>query len=149
MGKLGHIQGNIDKVLILLLGIILAILPFSSLSDFYIHMANLIFINTILAISWNILARIGLISFGHGGFLAIGAYISTILITKQGAPYWCGFLAGGIGAGIVALLTGVIVLRLRGVYFVLATGAFNELVRLIVFQWKDITGKRYSRNSSI
>ena len=80
----------------------------------------------------------GLFSFGHAGFMAIGAYIGTWISGSPastpaglGLPFIFSILGGGIAAGLVSYLIGRITLKLKGDYFCIATLGFGEAIRLI------------------
>jgi len=94
-----------------------------------------------LAQCWNIVwGYAGLLSFGHAAFLGIGAYVSTLLFLNYGLTPWIGMFVGGVAAISLALLIGYPTLRLRGVYFALATIAVAEMVRLLTLKLDFITG---------
>jgi len=94
---------------------------------------------SILAMGWVLLLRVGQFSLGQAAFLAIGSYTSSLLAIKLGISPWLGILAGGVLSAIVALGVGVIVLRLRGLYFAVVTLAFAEIVRLLITNWDELT----------
>src|SRR5947209_13906966 len=95
-------------------------------------------INCLMGISLYIPMTAGLISLGQGGFMAIGAYACAVL-TKQGAPFVVA-LAGGAGlAAIAGLFVGAPALRIRGIYVMILTLGFGEIVR-VFFANFEITG---------
>lgn len=63
----------------------------------------------------------GELSLGHGAFLGLGAYSSTLLFTRGHISPWLGMLVGAALASFVALVIGVIAIRLRGPYFAIVT----------------------------
>jgi branched-chain amino acid transport system permease protein len=71
----------------------------------------------------------GLFSFGHAGFIAIGAYASAVMTKLLGLPFEVGIATGMIVAVCVAYLLGAMTLKLKGDYFCLATIAFGEIIR--------------------
>lgn len=73
---------------------------------------------------------IGRINIGQGAFALIGAYVSAILVTKAGISFWLTLPVAGLFAGFVAILIGLPILRLRGVYFAMITLVLTEVVRL-------------------
>ncbi|MCY4136671.1 MAG: branched-chain amino acid ABC transporter permease [Rhodobacteraceae bacterium] len=73
---------------------------------------------------------IGRINIGQGAFALIGAYVSAILVTKAGMSFWISLPIAGLFAGLVAILIGLPILRLRGVYFAMITLVLTEVVRL-------------------
>lgn len=102
---------------------------------------TLIMIVSIGAIGLNIVSgTAGLISLGHAGFLAIGAYTAGILITN----YHWGILPSIVASAIVAasssLLVGVPSLRLKGLYLAITTLAFSIIVTQLIPEWDVLTG---------
>ena len=61
-------------------------------------------------------AYINVINFGFAGFVGLGAYTSALLVIELGVSPWLGFVGGTVAAGIVGFLTGILTLRLRGIY---------------------------------
>ncbi len=59
---------------------------------------------------------INIVNFGFAAFVGLGAYTSTLLAVKMHAPVFFGMLAGGFAAGVTGFLTGVLTLRLRGIF---------------------------------
>ena len=122
------------------LAVVLLGWPLVVVRDFYVHVANLILIYVIGAVSLNLLMRAGLLSFAHAAFMAIGAYTSTLLMMRLNVPFLPALVASGIVPGLVALGIGPILLRLTGVYFVLVTFSLGEIVRLLIVNWISFTG---------
>lgn len=73
----------------------------------------------------------GLFSFGHAGFMAIGAYISVMLTMKFSCPFILAILVGGLVALIMSLVIGKLTLNLTGDYFCIVTLGFGEAIRLV------------------
>lgn len=82
----------------------------------------------------------GLFSFGHGGFMAIGAYVSALTIKMLHVPFPVGLMLGTAAAALIGIFIGYPSLRLKGDYFVIATLGFGEAVRLIIENLPSITG---------
>lgn len=100
-------------------------------------------INLVAVLGLSILTGFtGLFSFGHAGFMAIGAYVSAIVTARLHQPFILGFLAAGLAAGIVSLGLGRLTLKLKGDYFCIATMGFGEAVRLILNNWNWVGGAR-------
>jgi branched-chain amino acid transport system permease protein len=112
--------------------LVLALVPvFASLTDqsFYLDLVNRLMILAIAALSLNlILGHGGMISFGHAAYLGIGAYCVGIPAYYDIYSGWVHFpLAIGASA-LFALLTGAICLRTTGVYFIMITMAFAQMM---------------------
>ncbi|RJR47669.1 MAG: branched-chain amino acid ABC transporter permease [Deltaproteobacteria bacterium] len=94
-----------------------------------------------LASSLNILlGYTGYVSFGHIVFFGLGGYTGFFLISEMGWPLYPAALAGGALSGVIALLVGLAVLRLRGAYFALATIGINEAARAFVSNFGPFGG---------
>ncbi|HXH84430.1 MAG TPA: branched-chain amino acid ABC transporter permease [Candidatus Tectomicrobia bacterium] len=87
-------------------------------------------INLILALSLYFPLSAGQLSLGQGGFMAIGAYASSWLTAAQGWPWPLAFAVATAAAAAVGALVGLPALRVRGIYLVLLTMAFGEIVRV-------------------
>ena len=75
-----------------------------------------------LATSWNVLGGYtGYVNFGTAAFFATGAYTTLALILSVKAALPVQILAGGLAAGLLGLGIGYMTLRLRGVFFSIAT----------------------------
>lgn len=88
----------------------------------------------VLALSWDILGRTGQLSLAHAAFYGAGAYTVAILPRAAEVPLWLGIPVGGLVAAALALLLGSVTLRLKGIYFAIATLAFTEVLRAVVHQ---------------
>jgi branched-chain amino acid transport system permease protein len=96
------------------------------------HLIDLIGVNMMLALSIYITLSCGMLSLSNAASMGIGAYTAALLTTNQGWPLWPAVLAGATAAGIVALLLGLPILRLQGVFLAIATIGFGEVVRVII-----------------
>jgi branched-chain amino acid transport system permease protein len=82
----------------------------------------------------------GQLSLGHGAFLGLGQYTSTLLFTKLDISPWIGMMAGGLTAMLLALLVGLLALRLKGPFFALATIALTAIMEILAVKFDNITG---------
>lgn len=111
--------------------------------DYIQGIAVLIGINLIAVLGLCVLTGFtGLFSFGHGGFMAIGAYISAIVTAKLNLPFPVAILAGGISAGLISIFIGQLTLKLKGDYFCIATMGFGEAIRIILNNTNYVGGAR-------
>jgi branched-chain amino acid transport system permease protein len=91
---------------------------------------------TIMAVAWNILGGFtGYVNFGSAGFFAIGAYTSVALAQAIEPPMIVPLLVAALLGGLVGLGTGYLTLRLRGVYFAIATLAMAIVFETFVNNW--------------
>jgi branched-chain amino acid transport system permease protein len=74
----------------------------------------------------------GLVNFGYAGFIAAGAYGSALASFHYGITPWLGLLIGGACGALLGLFTGLITLRLRGLYLGLTTWFVAEAVRFTI-----------------
>jgi branched-chain amino acid transport system permease protein len=98
----------------------------------------------VLGTAWNILGGYtGYVNFGVTAFFAIGAY-STVLLHKliPAMPLPAMILIGSTLAGLVGLGTGYLTLRLRGVFFSIATLALAVVVQTLITNWDFVGGAR-------
>lgn len=96
----------------------------------YGSILNFIGINSLLALSLYVTLSAGQLSLGNAAFAGIGGYTAGILSMKLGASFVTSLAAGALLAGLIAVILGLPVLRLRGVFLAMATLAFGEVVRI-------------------
>jgi branched-chain amino acid transport system permease protein len=111
----------------------------SQLYAIYGSVINFIGISALLALSLNVTLSAGMLSLGNAAFAAIGGYTAGILSVYFKLPYPVCLVSGACTAGLVGLIIGLPVLRLRGVFLAMATLAFGEVVRLAAVNL-NITG---------
>ena len=97
--------------------------------DFYFTLTSVALLAIASAGVW-LTFYIGRINIGQGAFALIGAYVSAILVVKAGVTFWVSLPAAGLFAAIVAVLVGMPILRLRGVYFAMITLVLTQVVTL-------------------
>ncbi len=108
---------------------------------YYTHLAITILIFSIFASSLNLmLGYTGLVSIAHAAFAAIGAYTSGILTLRYGVPFWLALPAAGASTGLIALILGPPSFRMRGIYYIISTIAFQLIVTEVVEGWYTVTG---------
>jgi branched-chain amino acid transport system permease protein len=119
---------------------ILLLLPLM-LPQFYIYILAVIFVTSILAMSLNlVVGHGGLYQFHHGVFYGIGAYTFALILTKTPLPFFVGFIAGPVFAGIIGLLIGLFCVRLTKLYFGMLQISLGSLIWAVAFRWYDLTG---------
>ena len=114
----------------------LLILPFLA-SNYWLHVATVVLMNITYTVALCAVLRMGYLSLGHAGFIALGAYTSVVLSVRFGVSPWLGIIAAALMCGATAWALGSLTLRLRGIYFSLAVFAFGEIVVAIAraFDW--------------
>jgi len=118
----------------------LFLLPVLIKDQFYLDTLILIFLWAALGGAWNIVGGYaGQLSIGHGVFFGIGAYTTSLLFINLEVNPWLGTLIGASGSALLALLIGMISIRLKGPFFALATMAIVEVAHLSVLNWRSLT----------
>jgi ABC-type branched-subunit amino acid transport system ATPase component/ABC-type branched-subunit amino acid transport system permease subunit len=87
-----------------------------------------------------ILGQAGQFSFGHAAFYGIGAYTTGLLALKAHVPTFAAWVAGAAAAGLVALIVGRPVLKLKYFYLALATIGLGQIFLVLVNQSRGLTG---------
>jgi branched-chain amino acid transport system permease protein len=126
-------------------GVFLAVaasLPWIGLAaDRYLmFLANVMLMFMTLALSWDVVARTGQLSLAHGAFFGLGAYSVAIAFRLWAVPPIAGLAIAALVGGVIAFALGIVTLRLRGIYFAIATLAFAEVWRTVALQVPDLSG---------
>ena len=109
--------------------------------QFYISFATRVLIYAMAAASLNlVLGYGGMVSFGHAAFLGAGAYVAGILAAEGLPSAWISWPAAVAVAALAALLIGALSLRTRGVYFIMITLAFAQMMYYIFVSLKAYGG---------
>jgi branched-chain amino acid transport system permease protein len=103
-------------------------------------------INVIAAYSFYLPYKTGQVSLGQAGFMAIGAYACAILTQKFGVPFAVALMFGGVVAGVIGIVVGFPALRIKGIYLLLLTLGFSEIVSVIALSWDYVGGAQGFRN---
>ena len=127
-------------ILYILLIVFLLLIPVLFRNPYHLGVITFMLINALLAAScWFIMAT-GQVTLGHAGFAAIGGYLSAALVARYGMGSWWSLLIAMMAAGIVALIVGYVTLRIKGIYFIVATLALGEVIRIVFGAWDDPFG---------
>lgn len=112
-------------------------------AEYYFFAAYTVLQFVVLSTAWNILGGYaGYINFGTSAFFALGVY-TTIFATKAwGAPFWLAFLGAGVVAGLAGAGLACLTLRLKGVFFAIATLAMTIVLHTVVLNWNYVGGAR-------
>lgn len=116
--------------------------PMGGMRQYVLHVVIQIFIWSFIGTAWSLMGRFGLVSLGHGAFLGVGAYTSTLLWNFYGLSPWAGALGAMGAAAALALVVAYPCSRfgIVGHYFALVTLAVGEVVRLLIIAERDWTG---------
>jgi branched-chain amino acid transport system permease protein len=109
--------------------------------NYWLSVANLIGITIIAATGLNILTGYcGQLSIGHAGFIAVGAYTSTVLTNRLELPFLIGLIAAGFAAGLIGLIFGIPSVRVKGFYLAISTIAAQFIILWVISHWTSVTG---------
>ncbi|HYB19647.1 MAG TPA: branched-chain amino acid ABC transporter permease [Thermodesulfobacteriota bacterium] len=125
--------------ILLALGVAL-IYPILITDPYFLHMAILVGIYGLLAISLNLLlGYTGQLSLGHAAFFGVGAYLSSLLFLNLGISMWGGLVLALCGCGALGFFVAKLAFKLRGAYFVIMTIGIAEVLKLVALNWVDLT----------
>ncbi len=112
--------------------------------DYWLYVIIIGLYYAVLSSSWSLLAgQIGIISFAHAAFAAVGAYTSALLVIHFKVPIAVGMICGAGAAAVMGLGIGALTLRMRGPYLALTTLAFSEIFRIFLTAEYDLTRGSY------
>ena len=95
----------------------------------------------VLASAWNILGGYaGYVNFGTGAFFGSGAYTAVLLVKSLGLPLGVQIAAAALVGAALGLGVGLLTLRLRGIFFSIATVAVAIILQTLVFNWRYLGG---------
>src|SRR5215831_82676 len=122
----------------------LGLLLTSVVENRYFYFATYVILQYIvLATAWNILGGYtGYVNFGTPAFFALGAYMATFLMLAYKAPFPVLLLAGGLISGLLGLGIGYLTLRLKGVFFSIATLALTIVLQTLMINWEFVGGAK-------
>jgi len=122
-------------------GIVVFLLFPVFLPRFYVYLVSIILLYGLLATSLNlVLGYGGIFQFHHAVFYGVGAYGTTLMLTKSGLPAALAFLTGPLVSAAFGLVLGVICIRLSKLYFGMLQISLGSLVWAIVYRWYGFTG---------
>lgn len=121
-------------------GVLLAMLGVNP----YLYFAGYVILQyVVIATAWNILGGYaGYVNFGTSAFFALGAYTAVFLIQSMRPPLAVLILAGGLVSALLGLGIGYLTLRLRGVFFSIATLALSIVLQTVMINWEYVGGSR-------
>src|SRR6266498_6018443 len=127
-------------LVVVVAGIVLAMLRVNP----YLYFAGYVILQyVVIATAWNILGGYaGYVNFGTPAFFAMGAYTAVFLIRSVRPPLPVLILAGGLVAALLGLGIGYLTLRLRGVFFSIATLALSIVLQTMIINWEYVSGSR-------
>ena len=110
-------------------------------NDYLLFAGFVVLQYVVLATAWNILGGYcGYVNFGTGAFFGVGAYTAVLLIKSLEAPLPVQIAAAALMGGALGLGTGLLTLRLRGIFFSIATVAVAIILQTVVINWRYLGG---------
>jgi len=110
-------------------------------SDYVFYAGYTVLQFVVLASAWNILGGyVGYVNFGAAAFLSLGAYSAVAINKLVPLPLPILMLVGGVVSGLVGLGTGYLTLRLRGIFFAIATFALAMVAQTLITNWDFVGG---------
>lgn len=114
---------------------------FTMKNEYYFFAGYVVLQFIVLATAWNLLGGYaGYVNFGTAAFFGIGAYIAVLLIKAYQAPLPVQILAAATVGALLGLGVGLLTLRLRGIFFSIATVAMTIIVETVVINWRYVGG---------
>jgi branched-chain amino acid transport system permease protein len=131
-----------SRILLLLVAaaILIAIPAFTP--QYFLHLMIQILIWAFIYTAWSLMGRFGFVSFGHGAFMGLGAYIPALMWTYFGVTPWLGIPVAVAAAVLLAIVVGYpcFARRVVGHYFALVTLALSQVVLLSLTAAREVTG---------
>jgi branched-chain amino acid transport system permease protein len=120
---------------------ILIALPFV-MPTYFLHLVIQILIWAFIYTAWSLMGRFGFVSFGHGAFMGIGAYVPALLWGYWDVTPWLGIPLSVVASVLLAVIVGYPCFRRKvvGHYFALVTLALSQVVLLSLIAARDVTG---------
>ncbi len=134
-----RVNKNILRLLSVIAAALLMVLPYLA-GDYTLQVARNIMLYMALAITWDMLLRSGQISFGIAGLFGLGAYASILAVIQGNMSQWLSLPFAALFSGLAAFLIGLLILRLRAMYFSIVTLALAEIFRIVIHNLHDFTG---------
>jgi branched-chain amino acid transport system permease protein len=130
-------------IVVFALAIVLIAASRLATNDYFFSAAYTVLQFVVLATAWNILGGYtGYVNFGSAAFFATGAYTSIFLYKAIHAPLPLMIVTGTIAAALLGLGVGYLTLRMRGVFFAIATLALAVVLYTLVVNWEYVGGAR-------
>jgi branched-chain amino acid transport system permease protein len=113
----------------------------SGANEYFFYAAFVVLQFMVLATAWNILGGYaGYVNFGTAAFFAIGAYTAVVLFKWLGAPLALQIAGAALVSGLLGFGVGLLTLRLRGIFFAIATVAVIFILETVMVNWRYVGG---------
>ncbi len=129
------------RLFLLILFVVTMIGGFVVKNPFVLNMLSFAAISVIVVTGLNLLLGFaGQISLGHAGFVALGAYISSLLTVKAGVNPWLSIAIAVFATSLFGAIIGYPTLKLKSHYLAMATLAVGEIIHIAANNWVSLTG---------
>jgi branched-chain amino acid transport system permease protein len=137
----GRIDWRREAAILGIAFLVLALLPLVVHDSYSRHILIMAFIYAVTASNWDLsLGYGGIFNFGHIALFGIGVYAYGLLTKFLGLDPWLALVASGIVSTIAAAMVTIPILRLKGIYIILVTFGFAQLIMQLVLSQSDFTG---------
>jgi len=110
-------------------------------NEYYFFAGYTVLMFVVLATAWNILGGyVGYVNFGTPAFFGLGAYTAAVLFKATAAPLALQILAAAAMSGLLGFAAGLLTLRLRGIFFAIATIALVVIIETLINNWRYAGG---------
>jgi branched-chain amino acid transport system permease protein len=128
----------IGAAVVFIAGVVLALSP---VNEYFFFAGYVVLTAVVLSTAWNILAGYaGYVNFGTPAFFGIGAYTAVVLFQWLGAPLAVQIAAAALMGGVLGFGVGLLTLRLRGIFFAIATIAVIFIMETLMVNWRYVGG---------
>ncbi len=134
--KKSHFNQIINKrwarlISLAVVAVVLILVPWIVESPYYIHLLIMVGINSVLAMTFILLLRTGLITLAIAGFWGIGAYSSALLTMRADLPVWLALPTATVITAIIGCLVGYLLVRNSGFSFIILSMVFGFVIYLV------------------
>ena len=134
---------NPTSIVVLVAIATLFLVPTTMTSNpYYLRVLTNICLYIIIVSGFRLVATAGQLTMAHAAFIGLGALTSALLVTRMGWNSWYCLPLAGMVPAIIAVGLGRITIRLRGIYFAIATFAFTLVIALVLKSWPSVFAAR-------
>ena len=111
------------------------------MNEYVFYAGYIVLTFVVLSTAWNILGGYaGYVNFGTGAFFGLGSYSAVVLFKALEAPLLVQIIAGAAIGAILGFAVGIMTLRLRGIFFAIATVAILFIMETLMVNWRYVGG---------
>jgi branched-chain amino acid transport system permease protein len=128
-------------IAMVVLALVAFALALSGVNEYFFYAAYVVLSFVVLATAWNILGGYaGYVNFGTPAFFGTGAYAAVVLFRWLEAPLAVQIAAAALMGGLLGVVVGLLTLRLRGIFFAIATVAVIFIMETLMINWRYVGG---------